>query len=168
MTVEQESRDQLRRAAVGVLCRVWRDSQGLSTRAAAQRVGVAHSTWRLVEHGNPGRPKTYRAIERAAGLPGGLIYRALADDTALVELAGRLGIEVPEDREQWPSFVNSYALPALWTRQRAESVQPRDDLEVAAELLRRLSARQQRSEVENEALAAVHALIGEWAGVSNT
>lgn len=161
MAVDQEA-DQLRRAALGAFCRVWRDSQGLSTRAAAERVGIAHSTWRLLERGSPGRPKTYRAIEQAAGLPAGMIFRALADDAAMIELAGRLGIEVPDDQKEWPGFINSYALPTAWAQQLAsQTAHPEEDLPAVGALVAKLSARRGRTPTEETALKALAAWLAE-------
>lgn len=153
----------LRRAALGSILRNWRASQGLSVEAVAERAHLAHTTWRRIEDGHSVWPRTRTAIEQAAGLPTGLVTRSLKDDDAAVELAEHLGIEVSEDQNP-QAFVRSFGWPTAWAQQLA--AQGDDDLDIATALLKRLSAHRNRSAVESEALAAVHALVGEWAGVS--
>jgi hypothetical protein len=91
-----------------------------------------------------------------------MIFRALADDAAMIELAGRLGIEVPDDQKEWPSFVNSYALPTAWAQQLAsQTAEPEDDLPAVGALVAKLSARRDRTEVEDAALKALAAWLAE-------
>lgn len=153
----------LRRCALGAFLRRWRASQDLSVEAMAERAGLSHMTLRRAEDGHAIRARSYHIIEQAAGLSAGLVDRALRDDDALVEVARSLGIEVSEGQSP-AAFLRSFGWPVQWAQQVTDA-QP-DDLEVASSLLSRLTARRNRTEVESEALAAVHALVGQWAGIS--
>jgi transcriptional regulator with XRE-family HTH domain len=153
----------LRRCALGAFLRHWRASQDLSVEAMAERAGLSHMTWRRLEDGHAIRARSLGIVEQAAGLPSGAIIRALNDDDALVELAEKLGIEIDKNQSS-QAFLRSFGWPVQWAQQITDP-QP-DDLEVASALLSRLTARRDRTAVENEALAAVHALVGQWAGIS--
>lgn len=155
----------LHRSALGALLRHWRASQGLSVEALAEQAGIAHTTLRRVEDGHGVQPRTYRSVEEAAKLPAGFIVRALKDDQAAIDLAERLGIAGPDENQSPAAWLRSFAMPIAWSQQLTSQSQP-DDLDTAMDLLKRLTARHNRTAVENTTLAAVLALVREWAGVS--
>lgn len=152
----------MRRCALGAVLRHWRASKGLSVEAMAEHAGLSHMTWRRLEDGHAVRPLTYRTVEQAADVPAGLVVRALKDDEALIELAEKLGIEVPQDQQEWPSFLRSFAWPTAWAQQL--TVAPDDDLPAVGALVAKLSARSDRSPTEDTALQALIAWMGELAG----
>jgi transcriptional regulator with XRE-family HTH domain len=154
----------LRRCALGAFIRHWRASQDLSVEAMAEHAGLSHMTLRRAEDGHTVRARSYGLIEQAAGLPAGMVDRALRDDVALIELARSLGIAGPDENQSPAAWLHSFGWPVQWAQQIADP-KP-DDLEVASSLLSRLTARRNRTAVESEALAATLALVAEWAGIS--
>lgn len=151
------------RSALGALIRIRRGHEGISVEALAERARLGHMTLRRIEEGHPVRQASYAALESALGLPVGIVSRALTDEAAMVELAGHLGVAGPDENQSPRAWLASFALPTVWTQQLTQSKS--DDLEIASELLKRLSARRKPTELEKRALSAVYALVGEWAGL---
>jgi transcriptional regulator with XRE-family HTH domain len=159
------SLDLVRRSALGGILRVWRAAQGLSAEALAARVGLGHMTLRRIEDGHPVRPKSYRLVEEHVGLPTGLIFRALKDNDALIELAGHLGIDTSDTETSSTAFLRSFAVPGAGSQQlTSPSTSPEDDLPAVGALVARLTARRDRSEVEDAALKALAAWLAELTG----
>lgn len=155
----------VRRSALGGILRVWRAAQGLSLEALAARVGLGQMTLRRMEDGHPVRPKSYRLLEEHVGLPTGLIFRALKENEALIELAGHLSINTSDANNSSLASVRSFALPAAWSHQlTSESASSEDDLPAVGALVARLTARPDRSEVEEAALQALAAWLAALTG----
>ena len=159
MTDDAES---MRRCALGAFLRHWRASQGLSIEAMAERAGLSHMSWRRAEDGHELRAKTYNAVETVAQLPAGMVSRALLDDDALIELAGQLGIAGPDANQSPAAWLRSFALPTSWTQQLgSQDPGSGDDLPAVGQLVAKLSARKDRSEVEDAALRSLVAWLAE-------
>lgn len=150
----------LHRSALGALIRIRRGHEGISVETLADRAHLGHTTLRRMEEGHPVRTKSYAALETALGLPVGMVSRALTDEAVMVELAQHLGVAGPDENQSPRTWLASFALPV------GAVTQP-SDLEVATQLLNRLTARRSRTAIETDALAVVHALVGEWAGLTN-
>jgi len=162
----------LRRAVLGVFLSITRGKDGLSVEAAASAAGLQHQTWRRLEDGYDARAKTYAALEAYYDLPTGLIRRALADDGAMVELAGALGVDtsaVADGKTSATDFLASFTSgrPGVLLRHVSmtygASSPSDDDLGTVATLVARLSARNARTPAEDAALSALIAWMGELA-----
>lgn len=152
---ETSRAEALRRAALGAFLRHWRAAQDLSVEAMAERAGLSHMSWRRAEDGHAVRARTYTVIEQTTGLPAGIISRALLDDEVLIDLAGKLGIEIEENQSP-AAFLRSYALPNAWAQQlAAKDPGTEDDLPAVGALVARLSARKDRTPAEDAALKAL-------------
>lgn len=152
----------LRRCALGAFLRHWRASQAISVEALAERASLGHMTWRRLEDGHAVRPSTYVTVETVAQLPAGMVSRALLDDDALIELAGHLGIAGPDANQSPAAWLRSFALPTSWAQQfAAQTVALDDDLPAVGQLVAKLSARKDRSEVEDAALRSLVAWLAE-------
>jgi transcriptional regulator with XRE-family HTH domain len=151
----------LRRCALGSFLRHWRAAQYLSVEAMAESAGLSHMTWRRAEDGHAVRARSYHAVETMTGLPAGLVDRALRDDEALIELAEHLGIAGPDENQSPAAFLRSFGWPVAWAQQITESQD--GDMAAVGALVARLSARKDRSEVEDAALRSLVAWMSELA-----
>lgn len=102
--------------ALSGMLQVVRARHGWSVEQAAIRAGVGHMTWRRAEQGVPSRLKTYATMDRLFELPAGTINRAVRNDELLVELAGRIGVDVTDARNMGATaWVAKYAEVAAAT-----------------------------------------------------
>jgi transcriptional regulator with XRE-family HTH domain len=161
MISDADPKEQVRRHALGGFLHTWRARLGLSSLDMAAHVGLAHMTWRRIEDGYPARPKTYATVERSAGLAQGSVYRALASDDQLMELAGRLGIG-PSEGQGASEFIASFAWPTTWAQQHKRA--PRVDSNAVQTVLEQLMSLTDRSDVEETLLSALAAWTAELAG----
>lgn len=171
----------LRQFALGAFLRVRRGREGLSVETMTERAGLSHMTWRRLEDGYAVRPKTYAAVETVFGLPAGSLTRALSDDSALVELAGLLGVDTSAASDSadpdavWRflmSFAGTSWLGVLTsgdgvgeTAARISEPPPDDHLETVQSLINHLARTLDRTPTEDDALSALIAWMTELAAV---
>lgn len=87
-------RRQVRRAVLAGLLQVVRAQRGWSTNDAASAAKIAPMTWRRLEESNGVRQRSLAAVDGLLGLELGTVVRALEDDLQMVDLVGRIGLDV--------------------------------------------------------------------------
>lgn len=171
----------MRAFALGGVLQILRASKGWSVEQAAVHAGLGHMTWRRMEDGFSVRAKTYAAVDQLFELPFGTVKRALNDDLLMVQLIARVGVETKDvTTATAPDFVERFAKQTL-SKTAKSTVQARagfagsptrrpveapvaarpaavSDLELAAQLLDRVTRRELTPRLETAVRALLDAM----------
>lgn len=100
----------VRRRALGGAVQTLRARQGWKVADAAVAAHIAPMTYRRIEDGMTVREKSYLAVDVLFDVAPGTVKRALRDDTLMVEIVGRAGVDVRHvTPDRAARFLDSFA-----------------------------------------------------------